>query len=464
MMYFYLLALVLLHSAAGFVTQNASGTLMGKDRCVCEVQLPDSSFPAKKVGFLEDETIRLSNRVEHEMQMIEEQDIRMDLYLENLMNLTKRVENLEKMRPEDLIEFNFELLKKEIKEMEILILELRKKQKGTHVENLDMEVRNISKIVNQLETLDKNSVLKTQREMELLKKRILDCEKNLKNMKPTVPIPLGSCQHHGLARISNPNLLQMNWKGSGYKYGAWGKDAAWNATKKMMYWVAPLNADGRILESVRTYPTLYDLQMYKNQMDLPLITTIKNKVNYTIAGQGSGMVVYNYNLYYNCYNSRDMCRINLSSAFQQRKTIPGAVFNNKYSYSSSSYQDIDFASDEKGLWVLYTTEENSGNIVVGKVNVATLTVNSTWTTTQYKPGVTNAFMICGVLYATRSVSPKQEEVFYMFDTKTGKDGHISIMLEKVTEKVQSLNYNPNDRKLYMYSDGFLTSYDVFMKP
>ncbi|XP_053330158.1 olfactomedin-like [Spea bombifrons] len=448
------------------IAQNATGTLNGKDRCVCEILLPDSSFPAKRVGILEHETVLLNNRVEDGMHRIEEQDVRLDMYLERLLNLTKRVDHLEKMRPEDLIEFNFELLKKEMQEMEILVMELRHQQNGSNsnVESLYTEVKNISKIVAELENLDKNNVLKTQRDMENLKKRILDCEKNLKNMKPPVTIPLGSCQHHGLANIGKPNLVQLNWKGATYKSGAWGKDAAWNTTKKMMYWVAPLSADGRLLESVRIYPTLSDLQMYRNPTDLPLSTLNKNKWNYTIAGQGSGMVVYNNNLYYNCYNSRDLCRISLTSGFHQRKSLPKAVYNNRYSYSGASYQDIDYASDEKGLWVVYSTEENAGNIVVGKVNVATLTVENSWATTQYKPGVTNAFMICGVLYITRSVNPKQEEVFYMFDTKTGKDGRISIMFEKMAEKVQSLNYNPNDRKLYMYNDAYQVSYDVAMKP
>ncbi|KAM8954133.1 olfactomedin-like [Pelodytes ibericus] len=464
-MYSCILTLILLHTATCYVTRNATGTLNGKDRCVCEVLLPDSSFPASRVGILEDQTVRLSNRVEDEMQKIEEQDIRLDTYLERLINLSMRVENLEKMRPEDLIQFNFDLLRKEMKEMEAFVLQLRLKMNGSnsHVESLYTEVKNTAKIVAELEILDKNKVLKAQRDMESLKKQLLDCEKNLQSLKPPVTIPLGSCQHHGLAQISKPTLLQLNWKGNVYKYGAWGKDAAWNTTKKMMYWVAPLNTDGRVLESVRMYPTLYDLQMYKNPIDVPLAALLKNKMNYTIAGQGSGMVVYNNNLYYNCYNTRDMCRINLSSMVQQRKTLPSAAFNNRYSYAGSIYQDFDYASDEKGLWILYSTE-NSGNLVVGKVNVATLALDKSWPTTQYKPGVTNAFMICGVLYATRSANPKQEEVFYMFDTKTGKEGRISVMIDKLTEKVQSLSYNPNDRKLYMYSDSFLTSYDVSLKP
>ncbi|XP_018427987.1 PREDICTED: olfactomedin [Nanorana parkeri] len=464
-MYICLLTLVLIHAAAAFVAQNATGRLAGKDHCVCEVLLPDSSFPAKRVGALEDETVRLSNRVEDEMQKLDEQDIRLDTYLEKIINLTSRVEYLEKLRPEALMEVNFEVLKKEIKEMEMYISAMRVKPNGNtvEVETLYNEVKNMSKTVGQLETLDTNNVLKTKREMENFKKRLVDCEKGLKP-KPPMMVPLGSCQHQGLARIGKPNLLQLNWKGSAYKSGAWGKDAAWNTTKRSLYWVAPLNADGRVLESVRIYPFMSDLQMYKNFIDLPLSVLIKGKWNHTFAGQGAGMVVYNNNLYYNCYNSHDMCRVSLTSGVYQRKPLPNALFNNRVSYAGTTYQDFDFASDEKGLWVMYTTEKSAGKIVVGKVNVATLTVDISWTTTQQKSGVSNAFMICGVLYATRSLNPKMEEVFYMFDTKTGKEGQLSIVMEKMAEKVQSLSYNSNERKIYMYSEGYLLHYDVAMKP
>ncbi|XP_069800119.1 olfactomedin-like [Dendropsophus ebraccatus] len=447
------------------VTKNFTGKLGGDNHCVCEVLLPDSSFPAKRVGALEDATQHLTNRVEDEMQKIQEQDIRLDSYVEKLINLTKRLEKLEKMRPEGLVEINFDVLKREIREMEIVVIQLRNKVNGSnaHVENLYHEVKNISKTVEQLESLDKNNVLRAQREMENLKKRLVDCEKNIK-MKAPPMVPLGSCQHQGLSSISKPNLMQLNWKGVMYKAGAWGKDAAWNTTKKSLYWVAPLNPDGRIMESVRVYPSLNDLLLYRNSIDLPLSVLIKSKWNHTFAGQGAGVIVHNNNLYYNCYNSRDMCRVSLSNGVYQRKPLPNAVFNNRYSYSGVVFQDMDFASDEKGLWVVYSTEESGGKMMLGKVNVATLTVDKAWATAQRKPDVTNAFMICGVLYATRSVSKTTEEIFYMFDTKTGKGGQISLMMEKMTEKVQSLSYNANERKLYMYNDGYLVHYDVGFKP
>lgn len=48
----------------------------------------------------------------------------------------------------------------------------------------------MSKTVGQLETLDKNNVLQAKREIVNLKKRLVDCEKNLK-AKPSLMVPLG---------------------------------------------------------------------------------------------------------------------------------------------------------------------------------------------------------------------------------------------------------------------------------
>lgn len=48
----------------------------------------------------------------------------------------------------------------------------------------------MSKTVGQLETLDKNNVLKAKREIVNLKKRLVDCEKNIKP-KPSMMVPLG---------------------------------------------------------------------------------------------------------------------------------------------------------------------------------------------------------------------------------------------------------------------------------
>lgn len=178
-------------------------------------------------------------------------------------------------------------------------------------------------------------------------------------------------------------------------------------------------------------------------------------------GDGSGNTVYKNFMYFNYYGTGEMAKVDLSSnSLVLRRPLPGATYNNRFSYAGVSWKDLDFAGDEKGLWVLYATEESKGNLVVSHLNPNTLEVEETWRTSQYKPALSGAFMACGVLYALRSLSTRQEEIFYAFDTTTGQEHHLSILLDKMLETLQSINYCPSDHKLYVYNDGYLVNYDL----
>ncbi|OBS67869.1 hypothetical protein A6R68_03591, partial [Neotoma lepida] len=178
-------------------------------------------------------------------------------------------------------------------------------------------------------------------------------------------------------------------------------------------------------------------------------------------GDGSGNTVYKNFMYFNYYGTRDMAKVDLSSnTLVLRRPLPGATYNNRFSYASVPWTTLDFAGDEKGLWVLYATEESKGNLVISRLNDSTLEVVQTWHTSQYKPALSGAFMACGVLYALRSLSTRQEEIFYAYDTTTGQEHHLSILMDKMLETVHGINYCPWDHKLYVYNDGFLINYDL----
>lgn len=261
---------------------------------------------------------------------------------------------------------------------------------------------------------------------------------------------LGSCAHGGVMNISRPAVVQLNWRGFSFKYGAWGRDYSPQNPDKGLYWVAPLNTDGRLLEYYRLYNTLDDLLLYVNAREY--------RISY---GQGSGIVVYKNNMYVNWYNFRNIAKVNLTTnTADVTETLPDAAYNNRFSYANVGWQDIDLAVDENGLWVIYATEASTGNIVISKLNDTTLAVINTWYTKQYKPSVSNAFMVCGVLYATRTLNTRTEEIFYYYDTNTGKEGRLNIIMHKMQETVQSINYHPFDQKLYVYNDGYLLNYDL----
>ncbi|XP_026514553.1 olfactomedin-like [Terrapene carolina triunguis] len=442
----------LLRWTAASAVQNLSSVMDASGHCVCTVILPDDTFPLRRIELLETSARNLTLRVQREMEKLQEYGQRLAWYEATLQNASRRLQLLEvgDLTPTEL---DFQELRKEIGEMESFVSHLRSSLNGsdTTVEVVHRELQNMSVTVSALESYDKNHVVAMRRELTTLKQRLEDCQKD----KPLVgrQPPIGTCNHRGIWRLGKPSVVQLNWRGASYKAGAWGKESALRAGQKERYWVALLNLDGRRLDSVRLYGSYQDLLLSRNHTD-QLITGF---------GQGAGPVLYNGSFYYNCYNARDLCRLDLESGAVDRKAVPNAAFNNRFSYTGTSWQGLDLAADESGLWVLYATERSEGDIVIGRLGPGSLALEKTWQTSQYKPAATNAFMVCGVMYATRAVSTHREEIFYAYDTRTGRESRLSLPLDKVTDVVRSLSYNPSDHKLYMFSDGYLLRYDVLFR-
>ncbi|XP_037656491.1 olfactomedin-4 [Choloepus didactylus] len=431
---------------------NFTGSMDDRGTCQCNVALPDTTFPVVRVEQLEFTAHILTQTFETELSKVREYVQLIEVYEKRFYNLTARVEIMEK-NSIYYSKLDFELIKIEVKEMEKLIIQLKKGFVGSSevVDRLEVEIRNMTLLVEKLETLDKNNVLSIRREILALKNRLKECEASKSENPPAIlpPAP-GNCSHGGVVNISKPFVVQLNWKGFAYKYGAWGRGYSPENPDEVLYWVAPLNTDGRYLQYYRLYNTLDDLQLYTNYREY--------QVYY---GQGSGTAVYKNNMYINFYNSQNIAKVNLTTnTVTVSRALPDAAYNNRFSYANVEWQDIDFAVDENGLWVVYATEASTGNMVISKLNDTTLEVIDTWQTRQYKPSVSNSFMVCGVLYATRTLNTRKEEIFYYFDTNTGKEGSLSITMSKMQERVQSINYHPFEQKLFVYNDGYLLYYDL----
>ncbi|XP_032960749.1 olfactomedin-4 [Rhinolophus ferrumequinum] len=446
-------------SGSGSRTQSFSNFTGSKDdrgTCQCSITLPDTTFPVERVERLEYRAHILYEKFQKELSKVKEYVQLITIYEKKFVNLTLRVEIMEK----DSIsytELDFELIKIEVKEMEKLIIQLKDGFSGSSeiVDQLEVEIRNMTLLVEKLETLDKTNVLAIRREILALKNKLKECEASKSEnipVAPPVPAP-GTCTHGGVVNISRPFIVQLNWRGFSYKYGAWGRDYSPENPDKGQYWVAPLNPDGRMLEYYQLHNTMDDLLLYRHAK--------QSRITY---GQGSGTAVYKNNMYVNWYNTGNIAKINLTTnTVSVTQNLPYAAYNNRFSYANVGWQDIDFAVDESGLWVIYSTEASTGNMVISKLNDTTLLVLNTWHTKQYKPSVSNAFMICGVLYATRTLNTRTEEIFYYYDTNTGKEGRLDIIMHKMQETVQSINYHPFDQKLFVYNDGYLLNYDLIFK-
>ncbi|KAM4641527.1 olfactomedin-4-like isoform 2-T2 [Discoglossus pictus] len=425
--------------------QNLTGSLDDRGLCHCSMNLPDTYFPADRMELLELANQKLSISVQDEITKMQSYQFTLTGYIEKLKNLTRRVDMIE-TGGVTYTELEFQLLKTEINDMESLVVQLRASINGSNalVDDLFVEIHNISTTVNKLEKFDKNNVLVVRREVASLQKRLKKCQDNGERIE----VNYGSCKHGGIKNISKPFVVQLNYRGFSYKAGGWGKDSFLGANQDK-YWVSILE-NTQYFSRVRLFSNYDDLLLSKNTIDKTISSS----------GNGAGMILYNNSLYYNYYNTRDLGKFNMETNSMERRTLQDAAYNNQFSYSSSMFQDMDFAGDENGLWVIYATEHNFGNVVISKLDPVSLIVEKSWYTSQYKPSITNAFMVCGVLYATRAFNTRKEEIFYMYDTKTNTEGKLSITLDKIMETIQSLSYNPNDHKLYMFSDGYQVNYNV----
>ncbi|XP_078518479.1 olfactomedin-4-like [Lissotriton helveticus] len=427
--------------------KNVTGSVDENGVCLCTVILPDNTFPVERMESLEISANKMNISVQQQITTIQSYHKTLNVYMEKIMDLSQR---LEAMEGASYTELEFELLKLEIQEMEMLILQLNATMGGTNVivHTLYEEIRNISVMVNKLQAYDKNNILLVRREIVSLRERLEECQNH--QTKPTPPPSYGTCNQGGLKSVGRPHVIQLNYGGYNSRYGGWGKDSFVNTSQRSLYWVSLLESSSCFAKVIRIYPTLDDMLLYKNAID--------KSPKYIL--QGGGMIMYNNTMYYNCYNKGEICKYDALSNVNEYKSFPNAAFNNRYSYSGVLYQDMDFSADEAGLWVIYATAQSVGDIMIGKVNSTTLAIERTWATTVYKPAVSNAFMICGVLYATRTLNTLKEEIFYMYDTRTSQEGRLNIVIDKMKATVQSLSYNPNDHKLYMFNDGYQVTYEV----
>uniref|UniRef100_A0A8C6TEM5 Si:ch211-173a9.6 n=1 Tax=Neogobius melanostomus TaxID=47308 RepID=A0A8C6TEM5_9GOBI len=306
-----------------------------------------------------------------------------------------------------------------------------------------IEIQNMTMFVNQLESYDKSNLEVIRIEFAKLQKKLEDCQQD-----QDFKLDIGNCNGTGIVSLSKPNVIQLNAHLSGgYLYGGWAKDSKPLRGYESMY-----------VYGAHTGPNIYDFYLYRDYDSLILRSNFKR---YDLpsgwVGTGNNFAVRGHSIYYQ-RSTYDMCKINVTSNKYDYRAISEA--SGSFSYSYSTNQILDFAGDENGLWVMYASEDSKGKIIVAKLDEKSFGIEDKWNTGVYKQLSGNAFMACGVMYATRSVDLTTEEIFYALDTRTGEEQHLSIPFQKFQEKYTYLDYNPTDQKLYMYNNGYYVSYNL----
>ncbi|XP_065123577.1 olfactomedin-4 [Paramisgurnus dabryanus] len=430
---------------------SVEGSVGEFGQCVCNVFLPDTTFPADRMENMQTSSNDLSIEVKLQINKVISLKGQLSVLLSELSNLTIRLEVLES-GPDKYIKLEFELLRIELREFEALVTQLKLSLNFSSpaIESLYAEIRNMSSIVDQLESYDKSNLEVIRIEFAKLQKKLEKCQDDREDVSNA---QIGSCKHRGILRMGKPIISQLNANlNSGYKYGGWGKDSSPVSGSEDMYWYA--GAADTLFSTVTLYSDYYKLIIRQAYQTNQLYVAYK----YDWRGSGNNYIVRSNALYYQYNNPFSMAKFNLTSATVQTKVLPEAT--TRFSYHYSPNQNLDFAADESGLWVTYATEASNGKLVLGKIDENSLELQEVWQTSVFKQSVTNAFMVCGVLYATRSVDTMTEEIFYTYDTNTDKETYVSIQFEKFQDFYVYLDYNPADQRLYMYNNGYYVYYNV----
>uniref|UniRef100_UPI003AB0E1C7 olfactomedin-4-like n=1 Tax=Centroberyx gerrardi TaxID=166262 RepID=UPI003AB0E1C7 len=436
--------------------------------CVCDLTSSEQPFPHDKLSSVEDGAAKCTGSITRQ------KSVELDSLL---LGLQRRLPQLETdvsvLEREDDGELYGAVSLQVIENELVEILQLMNKLNSTMLAHSRLtsdtaqQVQDLKVEMQQLEVYDSMQVVKSQQDNQRLKRDLDQCRKgHHPTTQPTlVGCPAsGICPHGHFLNVTGPRVYTAGEYPGSYKYGSWGRDPKPEAGKENWYWLVMLTSSNVYSNYVRRYSSLSSLII---GVSVPgkLIIHSSNPTTNTI--QGPSAVLYGEALYYGCYNRDAVCRFNLTTKSVTSVQLPkGTRFNSKGNFCHLDecypYTDLDLATDESGVWVIYTTTQDFGNLVVSQVEEGeTPTINQTWHTSLYKQAVTNTFMACGVLYATRYVSKDAEEIFYSFDTSTGVERFdVGIQIQKVSGNIYSLNYSPPDQMLHAYSESHMVSYKV----
>ncbi|KAI5105560.1 olfactomedin-4-like, partial [Silurus meridionalis] len=427
-------------------------TVNGQEKngaCVCKVNSTLWAFPTAKFDVVTELLQKCQDSVQHLHAQTEASAKIVPEMESKLMKVMKKMEKFQYLNAQGLYNaLHVKQLSQEIQQLHDTISNVQTSTRES--QRIRTELKNLKKEVDQMYTKKVFNLETTREKLRSLHNRVQACK--------TIPQEFkSSCSQHIMINISAPVVTKMNPFSSSYISGAWGHDTG----LKESYWIQPLASSNMMGITVRFYQTYEDFMAGTNYKD----EVVANSYTHSNAIQGPGTIVYNGVVYYQCYYQPELCAFDVKTNKVRRLALPDAGVNNKFPYcyySCLDWTDISLSADDKGLWVIYATEANHGNIVVSRVDFSNFTVTHTWKTRLFKRSVTNAFMVCGVLYATRFINTYKEEVFYAFDVTTGaEDNMLSIPMEKVAAGVANLNYNPIDTKLYMYNGGYMLAYQAY---
>ncbi|KAM4610173.1 olfactomedin-like protein 3B [Polymixia lowei] len=126
----------------------------------------------------------------------------------------------------------------------------------------------------------------------------------------------------------------------------------------------------------------------------------------------------------------------------------------------------DLVADDEGLWLLYATSDSELNINLAKMDPATLDIEQMWDTRCPRENAEAAFIICGTVYVVYNTHPASRSrvqcIFDVNDMVVSEEAPLLYFPRRYGAHA-SLKYNPEEKQLYAWDDGYQILYRLTMK-
>lgn len=234
--------------------------------------------------------------------------------------------------------------------------------------------------------------------------------------------------------------------------GLWTKDPLSNSEKIYVF-------DGTSNDTVYVFPRMREFTLFS-------ATRKAARIKLPYPWVGTGHLIYGGYLYYiRRHGTFQVIKFSLtnktivdSSVFPAEEQIP--VFG------LASYNYIDLGADEEGIWAIYATQENEKNIALAKLDPASLDIEQMWDTPCPRENAESAFVICGALYVVYNTRlPSRSRIQCTFDVSgsMASEDAAQVYFPKRYGSHSSMKYNPKERQIYAWDDGYQIIYRMEMK-
>ncbi|XP_004545061.1 olfactomedin-like protein 3A [Maylandia zebra] len=331
-----------------------------------------------------------------------------------------------------------------------------KQQMVSQLENLDKEKEALRMNIDSVGT----RVDRVERELDYLETQngaqpCVDVDDKLIEQQVTVVKEKQKSKYSQLSdcsdMISSIKAMKILKRVGGQK-GTWTKDTNRASGKVYIF-------NGTEDDIIHAFASVQD---FTRSSGMSLSSTVK----LPSAWRGTGHVVYNNYVYY--MSQADELKV-VKHDLQNNSLTDSAVFpvqDHVPVYGLTPETVIDLAVDEEGLWAIYATQQNERYISLAKMDTTSLDIEQMWDTNCPRENAEAAFVICGTLYVVYNTKQagrsRVQCVFDVNDMVTSEDAPL-VYFPKRYGSHSSLKYNPHEKLLYAWDDGYQILYKLTMK-